>query len=163
MSRRGGDDYAAVIATPLPGGWRLGLRFDGARLSAVDFLPAATALRPPAQPEAGRVAAALAAYLRSPATVRIELSPSEGGTPFQRRVWAALQDIPPGEVLTYGALADRLGSSARAVAAACRANPLPLVVPCHRVVAAHGPGGFMGASHGDPVALKQWLLDHERN
>ncbi len=63
-------------------------------------------------------------------------------TDFQARLRCALMAIPPGSVVTYGALARRLGSGARAVGRALKANPLPLVVPCHRVVAADGLGGF---------------------
>jgi methylated-DNA-[protein]-cysteine S-methyltransferase len=77
---------------------------------------------------------------------------------FQRRVWAALQEIPAGRVMTYGYLAARLGTSARAIGAACRSNPIPIIVPCHRVVAAQGLGGYMG---GRGLAYKHWLLHHE--
>jgi len=83
------------------------------------------------------------------------------GTAFQRRVWAALLEIPPGSRLTYGALADRLGTSPRAVGGACRANPIPLLIPCHRVVAAGGAGGFAGHREGRWVEIKRWLLAHE--
>ncbi len=83
------------------------------------------------------------------------------GTPFQRRVWALLRSIPVGGLRRYGELADRLGSSPRAVAAACRANPWVLYVPCHRVVAKKDAGGFMGARHGWAVDLKRRLLEHE--
>ena len=72
-----------------------------------------------------------------------------------------MQAIPAGEVRRYGQLADALGSSARAVGGACRANPVPLVVPCHRVVAAHGLGGFGGATGGKRLSVKQRLLEGE--
>jgi methylated-DNA-[protein]-cysteine S-methyltransferase len=91
------------------------------------------------------------------ASVPLQMS----GTPFQQKVWRALQQIPPGEVRTYGELAKQLHSSARAVGGACRRNPVPLLVPCHRVVAAHGVGGFAGRTQGKEVALKRWLLEHE--
>jgi methylated-DNA-[protein]-cysteine S-methyltransferase len=85
------------------------------------------------------------------------------GTPFQRRVWHALRRIPSGCTRSYGELARELGSSARAVGGACRRNPIPIVVPCHRVIAAGGgAGGFMGQRSGDALAIKTWLLDHER-
>ncbi|MBK1727179.1 hypothetical protein CKO13_09135 [Halorhodospira neutriphila] len=74
----------------------------------------------------------------------------------------ALLELPVGQTVTYGALARRLGSSARAVGAGCRANPLPLLVPCHRVVAAGGPGGYAGARAGPLAAFKAWLLERER-
>lgn len=68
-------------------------------------------------------------------------------TPFQRRVWALLRAIPPGQTLSYAAVAARAGSpkGSRAVGGACAANPLPLLIPCHRVLAANGRiGGFSG-------------------
>jgi methylated-DNA-[protein]-cysteine S-methyltransferase len=83
------------------------------------------------------------------------------GTVFQQRVWRALRDIPPGRTLTYGQLARQLGTGPRAVGGACRANPCPIVIPCHRVVAAHGLGGFAGDLSGRKLAVKRWLLGHE--
>lgn len=78
------------------------------------------------------------------------------GTPFQRRVWGALRRIPRGEVRTYGDIARAIGNpmSMRAVGAANGANPLPVVIPCHRVVAAGGKlGGYSGG-----LERKRWLL-----
>lgn len=83
------------------------------------------------------------------------------GTAFQRRVWQALQAIPPGQTRTYGELAAELGTAARAVGGACRSNPCVLFIPCHRVVAAGGSGGFMGARGGARIDLKAALLRHE--
>lgn len=77
------------------------------------------------------------------------------GTPFEARVWAALLEIPYGEIVTYGELARRIGqpNATRAVAGACGRNPLPIVIPCHRVVASDGLGGFGGG-----LPLKRRLL-----
>ena len=83
------------------------------------------------------------------------------GTQFQRRVWSLMRAIPPGETRTYGSIAGELGSAARAVGQACRANPLPIVVPCHRVVGAKGLGGFAGDTSGRKLEVKRWLLRHE--
>ncbi len=83
------------------------------------------------------------------------------GTDFQHRVWAALQQIPAGQVKTYGELATALASSPRAVGNACRHNPLPLVIPCHRVVSAQGIGGFAGQRAGQKISIKERLLHHE--
>ena len=83
------------------------------------------------------------------------------GTEFQRRVWHYLQTIPVGETQSYGQIAKALSSSARAVGNACRANPYLLVVPCHRVIAKSGIGGFAGDNDGHAVAIKRWLLEHE--
>jgi len=91
---------------------------------------------------------------------RFTLPLAARGTPFQQRVWAALLDIAPGETISYGELARRVGSPAavRAVGGANARNPLSIVVPCHRVVGADGAlTGFGGG-----VERKRWLLAHER-
>jgi methylated-DNA-[protein]-cysteine S-methyltransferase len=71
--------------------------------------------------------------------------------------------IPPGRTRSYGDIAAELGSSARAVGNACRANPIPLFIPCHRVVAKHGLGGFGGQTRGRLPEIKAWLLRHEQS
>lgn len=81
-----------------------------------------------------------------------------GKTPFQERFLQILLDIPFGETRTYGALAKTLGISAQAVGQACGANPIPVIVPCHRVLAANGLGGFSGAGG---IEAKVALLRHE--
>ena len=83
------------------------------------------------------------------------------GTDFQIRVWKALQSIPYGETRTYGEVATQLDSSARAVGNACRRNPIPIVIPCHRVVAKTGIGGFSGQTEGFQIDRKQALLKLE--
>jgi methylated-DNA-[protein]-cysteine S-methyltransferase len=83
------------------------------------------------------------------------------GTPHQQKVWRALRRIPPGKVRTYGELAKILHSSPRAVGNACRANPIAIIVPCHRVVGATDLGGYMGSRAGVGLDMKRWLLAHE--
>ena len=83
------------------------------------------------------------------------------GTPFQRAVWTALREIPPGRTQTYGQVAARIGrpGAARAVARACAANPGALLVPCHRVVpAAGGSGGWRWGAARKRLLLAQQLL-----
>ena len=83
------------------------------------------------------------------------------GTEFQRAAWATLCEIPFGETVTYGWQATRMGdrNKARAVGAANGKNPIPIIVPCHRVVGANGHlTGFAGG-----LGVKAWLLDHERS
>ena len=81
------------------------------------------------------------------------------GSNFQKRVWAALCAIPSGETRSYAAIARTIGSAPRAVGGANGANPIPLFIPCHRVIAADGSlGGYSG---GDGPATKRYLLDHE--
>lgn len=83
------------------------------------------------------------------------------GTPFQKSVWRELRKIPLGETRTYGEIASKLNSSARAVGNACRRNPIPIIIPCHRVVSAKGLGGYAGETEGRQLNIKRWLLKHE--
>ena len=80
------------------------------------------------------------------------------GTSYRRRVWAALQAIPYGQTRTYLDIAGSAGGVARSVGQANGENPLPILVPCHRVVASHGLGGYSG---GDGIETKRFLLEHE--
>lgn len=99
-------------------------------------------------------------YLRDPAQpFALPLKPL--GTRFQRRVWAAVAEIPPGAVRSYGEVAQALRSGPRAVGQACGANWFPLVIPCHRVVASGGIGGFARNDQGFHIGIKRWLLAHE--
>ncbi len=91
---------------------------------------------------------------------RFELPLAAEGTPFQQEVWRALLDIPYGETISYGELAERLGKpgAARAVGLANGRNPLPIVVPCHRVI---GSDGSL-TGYGGGIDIKRALLAHER-
>jgi O-6-methylguanine DNA methyltransferase len=110
--------------------------------------------------EADAIAARVGRYFAGDAAALDDVAVDAGGTAFQRAVWDALRAIPPGEVRSYAALAEGLGSpgAARAVGAACGRNPVALVVPCHRVVGAEG--ALTGYAWG--VERKRWLLEHER-
>ncbi len=88
-----------------------------------------------------------------------DLPLSPAGTVFQRRVWQEMAKIPFGETMTYGQLAEKSESVARAVGGACGANPIPIIIPCHRVLGGGGKlGGFSGGSGPDS---KRALLEHE--
>jgi methylated-DNA-[protein]-cysteine S-methyltransferase len=87
----------------------------------------------------------------------LPLAPS--GTPYRHRVWATLRDIPYGETRTYAQIAATAGGSPRAIGGANGANPLPIIIPCHRVVATGGIGGYSG---GDGIATKRFLLTLEQ-
>ncbi len=150
--------YDAILPAPM---CRLGARFTGDTLTRLDFLPIETPRSVRLDARARRLRDELDAYWLNPAHV-FTLPHTPLGTPFQLRVWHALQALPPGQPTTYGALARQLGTAARAVGQACGSNPLPILVPCHRVVAANGLGGFMHASSGAPLDVKTWLLAHER-
>lgn len=83
------------------------------------------------------------------------------GTAFQQRVWHALGAIPAGTTRTYQELAAELNSGPRAVGQACRVNPYPLIIPCHRVIAKRGLGGYMGPNQSGLI-IKQALLAFEQ-
>lgn len=89
---------------------------------------------------------------------RFSLSLDLHGTEFQRKVWIAISNIPYGEVRSYGELACLAGhpGASRAVGSACGANPVPIIIPCHRVVGTRGLGGY-----GYDLKLKKWLLGLE--
>ena len=111
-------------------------------------------------PAPAPVTGALSAYFAGDLHVLDSLPTVTGGTDFQRTVWTALRDIPPGETEGYGQLAARIGrpAASRAVGAANGANPVAIIVPCHRVIGASGSlTGFGGG-----LERKAWLLDHER-
>lgn len=81
------------------------------------------------------------------------------GTPYQQAVWKALCDIPYGETRSYGDIVRAAGGSARSVGQANGRNPIPVIIPCHRVVASSHIGGYSG---GDGLPTKRWLLSLER-
>src|SRR5262252_6142548 len=138
----------------------LAVRTSGGRLAEIVFLKAGGPTLSPRDSVAERTCAQLEGYLADP-EFRFDLPLAPSGTPFQRRVWAKIAAIAPGRTRSYGEIAREIDSAARAVGQACGANPLPLVVPCHRVLAAGGIGGFAHRDGGFPLAVKRWLLAHE--
>ena len=119
----------------------------------VDGFSLTDAVRP------SRIASVLGAYFDGDLKAIERLKTAHGGTEFQRKVWAALRSIPARSTVTYGELAARLGlpRAARAVGLANGANPIAIVVPCHRVIGANG--SLTG--YGGGIARKRWLLAHE--
>ncbi|MDD3884511.1 MAG: methylated-DNA--[protein]-cysteine S-methyltransferase [Gallionella sp.] len=150
--------YQAKISAPFG---VLGIRCDDAALYGIDFLPPAAALQPPQDALARQICGQIERYLEIPCHV-FDLPLRLNGTAHQLKVWHAMQRIPCGETRAYGALAAELHSAPRAVGQACGANPLPIVVPCHRVLGKAGLGGFMHHAAGAPLQIKQWLLAHEQ-
>ena len=138
----------------------LGVRATTARLLGIDYLPRGAAPLAPLNEMAENTCAQIERYLDDPG-YRFRLAFEYEGTAFQCRVWREIQAIPAGGVLTYSDIARRLGTAARPVGGACGANRIPIVIPCHRVLAAHGLGGFMHARAGPPLEIKRWLLRHE--
>lgn len=151
------SEHRGVIDTPLG---PVGVTWKDCALTGLDLEP--RLFEESAEQLPSFVTEQLDAYFRQ-GCAGFDLPVELRGTPFQRRVWAVLRSIPSGRTLTYGEIARKLGTSARAIGGACRANPCPIVVPCHRVVAAKGLGGFAGDTSGRKLEAKRWLLRHEGN
>lgn len=153
------DLFTAVICVPF--GF-VGIRTEGAEVSELIYLPPRFTEKAPADKVAEKAAKQIDKYINQ-ADFCFNLPLKKVGSEFQQRVWNAISAIPRGEVRTYGQIAKHIASAPRAVGQACGANWYPLVIPCHRVTAASGLGGF--AHHDDEtgfyVGIKRWLLTHE--
>ncbi|MEO6352789.1 MAG: methylated-DNA--[protein]-cysteine S-methyltransferase [Burkholderiaceae bacterium] len=153
--------FSAIVEAPFGA---IGIRTAASILQELVYLPPSFAARAadPADTLAEQTAVQVMRYLDDP-DYFFDLPLPEIGTPFQRRVWQAIASIPRGQVLTYGQISQQLRSAPRAVGQACGANWFPLLIPCHRVTAAGGLGGF--AHHDDAsgfhLGVKRWLLAHE--
>ena len=151
--------FSAVAPAPFGA---LGIRCADAELRQLVYLPPSFVLQAPADRLSERVAAQLARYWIEP-DFRFDLPLAPLGTVFQRKVWQVISEIGRGDVLTYGEVARIVGSAPRAVGQACGANWFPLIIPCHRVTATGGLGGF--SNHADAagfhLGVKRWLLAHE--
>jgi len=131
-------------------------------LCGIDFLLGQTVTQVPHTALAENVVYQLQRYLDDPQW-SFDVPLHVQGTTFQRRLWLTLCDVPSGNTATYGQLVKRLGmkGGAQAVGQACRRNPVPIVVPCHRILSQSGMGGYAGETTGEKLRLKQALLKHE--
>ncbi|MES2742357.1 MAG: methylated-DNA--[protein]-cysteine S-methyltransferase [Pseudomonadota bacterium] len=159
--QQGGPGLTAIVPAPFGA---MGIRSDGVALRQLLYLPAhyAEGAATPADAISALAARQLLAYFDDP-DQRFDLPLASVGSAFQQRVWQAVAAIPRGQVRTYGQVARQIGSAARAVGQACGANWFPLLVPCHRVTAAAGLGGFANDDNaaGFHLGVKRWLLAHE--
>jgi len=153
-------NYDAVIETPVAS-MHLGISTTGNELVSIDLLSTNGQLQAPTTEMSQEVVYQLLHYFEDPQWL-FSLPVVSTGTDFQQRVWQFMRSIPVGETRRYGDAAKALNSAARAVGGACRRNPVPIVVPCHRIVAANGLGGFNGQRDGVQLDFKQWLLNHEK-
>ncbi len=151
--------YQAIVTAP---GFCIGVQCDDSEIFGVAFLDPRDE-SPPANALAAEAVRQLHAYLAD-ADCGFSLPLRAAGTEFQRRVWEQIASIPPHQTRTYADLARKLQNAPRAVGQACGANPYPVVVPCHRVVASGGGlGGFAHQREGFLLDVKRWLLAHEKN
>jgi methylated-DNA-[protein]-cysteine S-methyltransferase len=149
--------FAAVIPFPK---FKVAVATRDGRISGIRYLPPAAPELAPQGALAERAARQLERYREDP-DARFDLPLLVEGTALQKAVWDAMCAIPRGRTRTYGELAAELGAEARAVGQACGDNRLPIVIPCHRVVAAGGIGGFGHSTGGYLIEAKRWLLLHE--
>jgi methylated-DNA-[protein]-cysteine S-methyltransferase len=149
--------YDVIIEFPK---FKVGVKTRDERVVEIGYLPPSTEPFPARNPLAVRAAKQLARYRENPDTT-FDLPLRIEGTELQRGVWDAMCAIPRGRTRTYGELARELGTDARAIGQACGDNKLPIVIPCHRVVAADGIGGFAHSTGGYLLEAKRWLLMHE--
>jgi methylated-DNA-[protein]-cysteine S-methyltransferase len=153
--------WDAVIEFPV---MKVGVLTRDDRVAEIRYLPLSSPNIPPGNSLAERAVHQLERYRDDPDTA-FDLPLLIEGSPFQRSVWKAMRTIPRGETRSYGAIAQQLGDTdyktLRAVGQACGDNRLPIVIPCHRVVAANGLGGFAHSSDGFLIEAKRWLLLHE--
>ena len=156
-SEAAAERFDAIVR--LPFGF-VSVRTRGPCVEEIRFLTNEMQPRSATNALAQRVVDQLIAYCANGST-RINFPLAIDGTDFQRRVWDLIACIPPGSTATYGELARQLNSEARAVGQACGDNRLPLAIPCHRVVAASGIGGFAHHRGGAYERIKRWLLVHE--
>jgi len=130
------------------------------KVVGIRYLPLSSPSVLPRNSLAEKAARQLERYRDDPDT-KFDLPLRIEGSPLQRSVWDAMCAIPRGRTRTYGELARELGADARVIGQACGDNRLPIVIPCHRVVAADGIGGFSHTTEGYLIEVKRWLLAHE--
>jgi methylated-DNA-[protein]-cysteine S-methyltransferase len=149
--------FDVIVAFPK---MKVAVRTRHDRVVEIRYLPPETETQAPASFLASLAARQLERYREDPDT-RFDLPLLIEGTALQCAVWEAMCAIPRGRTRTYGDLARELGADARAIGQACGDNRLPIVIPCHRVVAADGIGGFGHSRRGYLLEAKRWLLMHE--
>lgn len=158
-SQQGSEIFSAIVAAPFGA---IGIRTDAGLLRELVYLPPHFHEKDAQDVVAADTARQVRQYLADP-DFQFSLPLMEAGSAFQQKVWSAISSIPRGTVRTYGQIARHIGSAPRAVGQACGANWFPLVIPCHRVTAAGGLGGF--SNHDDEngfhLSVKRWLLRHE--
>ena len=150
-------DYQAKLFVPFG---VLGIRCSEDMLTGIDFLPASEKPQRATSALAETVCEQLLRYLKNP-DAKFSVPFDLHGTPHQQKVWQAMLNIPRGQTRSYGELAAELKSCPQAVGQACGANPIPVIVPCHRVVGKAGLGGFARHTSGAHLDIKRWLLAHE--
>jgi methylated-DNA-[protein]-cysteine S-methyltransferase len=148
-----------VLASPIG---KLGIETKHECLVGIHFLRDDAKVLEPSSSLGIEIAKQLKAYFQG-RLATFDLPISFLSSLFTQQVLTYLSTIPCGMTKRYGEVAKVLFTSARAVGNACRRNPIPIVIPCHRVIARHNLGGYAGATQGTLLSMKWWLLSHEKN
>jgi methylated-DNA-[protein]-cysteine S-methyltransferase len=140
--------------------FKVGVAVRDGVVTQLKYLPLSAPTISPGNELAKRAERQLEGYKRDPNST-FDLPVVIEGSDLQKAVWKAMCAIPRGKTRTYGDLARELGANPRDIGQCCGDNRLPLVIPCHRIVAADGIGGFAHATSGYLLEAKRWLLMHE--
>lgn len=155
--------YEAIIPSPLGA---LGLVIDNGALVKLDYLELPRSskkikLKKASGSLAKKIVEELDRYFRN-GKRKFSISLKLSGTLLENRIWQAMREIPAGQSITYGELAAKFDTGARVVGNICRKNPIPIIIPCHRVVAKNNIGGYCGNKKGYSIKNKEWLLELEK-
>lgn len=149
--------YQATISTPIG---KIGIRTSDNYLLGINYLGDSALIIKPKTIMAKETLEQVLCYFADP-EFSFKIPFSLNVTPFQERVLQALRKIPVGTTRSYAELAQLLETKPRPVGNACRKNPIPIIIPCHRIIASTGMGGYGGAIKGPILEIKRWLLQHE--
>jgi|WetSurMetagenome_2_1015567.scaffolds.fasta_scaffold48160_3 methylated-DNA-[protein]-cysteine S-methyltransferase len=149
--------YNSVIDSPVG---KIGIKVANKKLVTLAFIKNDVPLLNSTSEFAHNVVQQLNLYFANPKYV-FDIPLYLKGTPLHQRIWRRMLRIPSGTTVTYNDLAKQFDTNARVIGNACRANPVPIIVPCHRVVATNGPGGYCGKTKGEMLNIKMKLLAHE--
>lgn len=152
------ENYDAIFSTDIA---TIGIQLENSKLIKVDYLMSNNNKKPISK-LAKNIQNKIEKYLKDNSKINnLKIDLKLHVTPFQEKVLNQLVLIPYGETRTYGEIAQKLKTSPRAVGNACRRNPIPIVIPCHRVVASKSLGGYSGATEGETQDIKRHLLKLE--
>ncbi len=149
--------YQAIVTTPVG---KVGIIVSDHHLLGMHYLKTTADTQQPTTRLAKKVVEQLYRYFADPHFI-FNLPCFAELTTFQVTVANALRAIPPSKTCTYGKLAKQLDTHPRTIGTACRKNPIPIIIPCHRVVASRSLGGYYGRVNPALLAIKRWLLEHE--
>ena len=149
--------YQATVSTPIG---KIGVRTSDDCLLAIDYLGNNDLIIKPKTIIAKETVEQVLCYFADP-EFSFEILLSLNVTPFQETVLQALREVPVGKTQSYAELAQQLGAKPRSIGNACRKNPIPIVIPCHRIVASTSMGGCNDSIKNPFLEIKRWLLQHE--